>query len=201
MVAVMRPAAGLPMLAFGRSNCGVLNRLKNSARYCRRQRSLATKSLNIDQSKFTGRVREGYSGRRCRRCTEPERPSRSAVEGRIEPKKRIGVLEFAGPETIRPAAARVRDGSLQSWRERQARLRREDEVRVPAAQTMFSARAQVKPRPLPNGSAQFNEVVKRWRMSNRSRRGRIGGSGGPAESDHCRRRRMRFDIVDRVRPV
>src|SRR5215471_4895884 len=49
----MRPAPGLPIVELGRSNCGVLKRLKNSARYWTRQRSEAMKSLNMDQSKLT----------------------------------------------------------------------------------------------------------------------------------------------------
>src|SRR5439155_4594267 len=52
MVLEMVPAGPLPIVAFGRSNCGVLVRLKNSARNWTRVSSVIRKSLNTEKSTF-----------------------------------------------------------------------------------------------------------------------------------------------------
>src|SRR5258707_12385601 len=47
------PAAALPIVAFGRSNCGWLKALKNSPRIWTRYRSVTCCSLNSEQSRLT----------------------------------------------------------------------------------------------------------------------------------------------------
>ena len=50
---VIVPAAAVPIVAFGRSNCAVFSRLKHSARNCSRTAWLAANSLKIDTSTFS----------------------------------------------------------------------------------------------------------------------------------------------------